>query len=126
MSPYALPPLTSVHNPADELGQLAATAMLQLLRGEKTRADVPAPRVIVRESTRPLSGAPQEPVGLEPPRSSWLPMRAPSLRFEAASAVARHLTDLRVAHAQFQGHALGALWHISLPPFRPPAAHADA
>jgi len=58
MSRYALPPLTSVHNPAYELGQLAATAMLQLLRGEKPRADVPAPRVIVRESTRPPSGAP--------------------------------------------------------------------
>lgn len=58
MSRYALPPLTSVHNPAYELGQLAATAMLELLRGEKPRADVPAPRIIVRESTCPPSAPP--------------------------------------------------------------------
>ncbi len=55
-SRYALPPLTTVHHPAYELGQLAATAMLQLLRGEVPTVEVPAPRVIVRESTRaPLS-----------------------------------------------------------------------
>lgn len=57
MSRYALPPLSSVHNPAYELGQLAATAMLQLLRGDKPRLEVPAPRVIVRESTRAPSGS---------------------------------------------------------------------
>ena len=51
-SRYTLPPLTTVHHPAYELGQLAATTMLQLLRGEKPTPEMPAPRVIVRESTR--------------------------------------------------------------------------
>ena len=52
VSRYALPPLTTVHQPAYEIGQLAASAMLQLLRGEKPVAAVPGPRVIVRESSR--------------------------------------------------------------------------
>ena len=47
-----LPPLTTVHHPAYELGQQAALALLQLLRGEKPAGEVPAPRVIVRESSR--------------------------------------------------------------------------
>ena len=50
-SAYALPPLTTVHHPAGEIGRLAAAAMLQLLRGEKPHVVVPAPSVIVREST---------------------------------------------------------------------------
>ena len=52
ISAYATPPLTTVHHPAYELGKLAATAMLQLLRGEKPTAKAPQPRVIVRGSTR--------------------------------------------------------------------------
>ena len=52
VSRYTLPPLTTVQHPARELGQPAAQAMLQMLRGEKPAADVPLPRVVVRESTR--------------------------------------------------------------------------
>jgi len=52
-SVYALPPLSTVHQPGYELGRLAATAMLQLLAGEKPKIDVPAPRFIARESSAP-------------------------------------------------------------------------
>jgi len=52
MSRYTLPPLTTVHHPAYELGQQASLVMLQMLRGDEPRAEVPAPRVIVRESSR--------------------------------------------------------------------------
>ena len=51
---YANPPLSTVHHPAYEMGRLAASAMLQLLRGEKPDAAVPPPRVIARESSRHL------------------------------------------------------------------------
>ncbi len=53
-SRYSVPPLTTVHQPAYELGQLAAASMLQMLRGETPDAELPAPRLIVRESTRAL------------------------------------------------------------------------
>jgi LacI family transcriptional regulator len=49
---YMVPPLTTVHNPIQEIGQLAARAMLGLLAGERPMVEVPAPRLIVRESTR--------------------------------------------------------------------------
>jgi len=49
---YMVPPLTTVHNPIQEIGQLAARAMLGLLAGERPAIEVPAPRLIVRESTR--------------------------------------------------------------------------
>ncbi len=52
MAGYTLPPLTTIHHPAYELGQQASLVMLQMLRGEAPQADVPAPRVIVRESSR--------------------------------------------------------------------------
>jgi len=51
---FALPPLTTVHHPAYELGQQASLVMLQLLNGEKPTGQVPAPRVIVRQSSRAL------------------------------------------------------------------------
>jgi LacI family transcriptional regulator len=53
---YAIPPLTTVHQPAYELGRLAATAMLQLLADAKPSVTVPAPRLIARESSRRLRG----------------------------------------------------------------------
>lgn len=49
---YAIPPLTTVHQAVHELGRLAADAMLGLLAGEPVQVDVPAPRLMVRESTR--------------------------------------------------------------------------
>jgi LacI family transcriptional regulator len=50
---YTVPPLTTVHHPVTELGQLAAAAMLQLLAGETPAQRLPLPRVMVRESTAP-------------------------------------------------------------------------
>jgi len=50
---YALPPLTSVHHPAYELGVLAARAMLQMLEGHSPDVALPPPRVIPRESSGP-------------------------------------------------------------------------
>ena len=53
-SMYATPPLTTVDQPAFELGQLAASAILSLLVGKKPIIEVPAPRLIARESSRRL------------------------------------------------------------------------
>ena len=55
-SGYAIPPLSTVHQPAYELGQLAATAMLQLLAGETPSVEMPPPRLVVRESSRRMRG----------------------------------------------------------------------
>ncbi len=54
-SEYAMPPLSSVRQPAYEIGRLAAAAMLQLLAGDKPNVQVPAPRLVVRESGRRLA-----------------------------------------------------------------------
>jgi LacI family transcriptional regulator len=51
---YSIPPLTTVHHPVQEIGQLAAQAVLQLLAGEASALALPAPRLMVRESTREL------------------------------------------------------------------------
>ncbi len=53
-SVYSIPPLTTVHHPVYELGQMAAQAMLQLLVGERPTLALPPPRLVVRESTREL------------------------------------------------------------------------
>jgi LacI family transcriptional regulator len=50
-SRHTLPPLTTVHQPAYEMGRLAAQAMLQMLQGERPDAQMPAPRLVMREST---------------------------------------------------------------------------
>jgi LacI family transcriptional regulator len=55
-SMYAIPPLSTVLQPAYELGRLAARAMLQQLAGDKPTVDVPLPRLIARESSRRLRG----------------------------------------------------------------------
>lgn len=52
---YMVPPLTTVHYPIAEIGAIAARALLALLAGETARAEVPAPRLMVRESTRALA-----------------------------------------------------------------------
>jgi LacI family transcriptional regulator len=51
---FCIPPLSTVHHPVVELGQIAARAMLQLLAGETPELALPAPRFIVRESTRSI------------------------------------------------------------------------
>lgn len=51
-SMYATPPLSTVHQPAYELGRLAASALLQLLAGLEADTLIPAPRLIARESSR--------------------------------------------------------------------------
>jgi LacI family transcriptional regulator len=51
---YSIPPLSTVHQPVYEVGQSAASAMLQLLAGQMPSATLPAPRFIVRESTQAL------------------------------------------------------------------------
>ncbi len=51
MSSYATPPLSTVHHPSQELGRLAALAMLELLAGKKPKIDMPAPSLIARESS---------------------------------------------------------------------------
>ncbi len=54
-SVYSVPPLTTVHHPVYELGQLAAQAMLQLLAGQTPTLALPVPRLVLRESTRALA-----------------------------------------------------------------------
>ncbi len=49
---YMIPPLSTVHHPVYELGQIAASAMLLLLAGETPSVSLPAPRFIVRESAQ--------------------------------------------------------------------------
>jgi LacI family transcriptional regulator len=54
---HSIPPLTTVHQAADDLGRLAASSLLQLLGGQKPTAALPEPRLIVRSSTRALTTA---------------------------------------------------------------------
>jgi LacI family transcriptional regulator len=51
---YALPPLTTVRQPAYEMGRLAAEGVIQLLDGVKPQQTFPPPRLIVRDSCRRL------------------------------------------------------------------------
>ena len=53
---YAIPPLSTIHQPVYELGVLAASAMLQLLDGVKPTAVMPAPKLVARESTQRYAG----------------------------------------------------------------------
>ena len=51
---YVDPPLTTIHQPKDEMGRLATQMLLDLLSGKKV-ANVMSPgRLVVRESTRAL------------------------------------------------------------------------
>jgi LacI family transcriptional regulator len=52
---YSIPPLSSVRQPVYEIGRLAATAMMQLLAGQKPTAKIPPPRFMARESIRALN-----------------------------------------------------------------------
>lgn len=51
VSKFAVPPLSTVHHPSQEIGRLAAMAMLDLLQGVRRVVEVPPPRVIGRAST---------------------------------------------------------------------------
>lgn len=52
---YSNPPLSSIHQSAYELGQQAVDVLLQMLAGDKPVFEVPAPRLVSRESCRRLS-----------------------------------------------------------------------
>ncbi len=53
-SVYATPPLSTIHQPAYELGRLAAASILQLIAGEPPSAQLPSPELLVRASSAPL------------------------------------------------------------------------
>lgn len=52
---HSIPPLTTIHQAAHELGRLAAVSLLQLLAGQTPDATLPEPRLIARASTRALA-----------------------------------------------------------------------
>ena len=52
---FAVPPLSTVHQPTYELGRLAASAMLALIAGTTPTVKMPVPRFIARESSRRLA-----------------------------------------------------------------------
>lgn len=54
MARYAMPPLTTVRQSVYEMGSEAAMAMLKLLNGGSPNVQLPAPELVVRESTRRL------------------------------------------------------------------------
>ena len=51
MASYFVPPLSSIHESAYELGCLAANSMLQMLNASPPTGQVPAPQLVVRESS---------------------------------------------------------------------------
>lgn len=51
---YSVPPLSSIHHPAYEIGRQAASAMLQLVSGKKPDLAVSEPVLVARESSRRL------------------------------------------------------------------------
>lgn len=51
MASYFVPPLSSIHESAYELGCLAAKSMLQMLNTSPPTGQVPAPQLVVRESS---------------------------------------------------------------------------
>jgi LacI family transcriptional regulator len=53
---HSIPPLTTIHQAAHELGRLAATSLLQMLAGKTPGEALPEPRLIVRGSTQALRG----------------------------------------------------------------------
>jgi LacI family transcriptional regulator len=53
-SSYTIPPLTTVHRSIDEVGEGAATAMIDLIEGRKPMMTMSRATLAIRESTRPL------------------------------------------------------------------------
>lgn len=54
-SPYAMPPLTTIRQPAYDIGRLAAAAMLDLISGAQPTAQVPPPEMVARDSARRIT-----------------------------------------------------------------------
>ena len=54
---HSLPPLTTIHQAAHEMGRLAAISLLELLSDKTPTATLPEPRLITRASTRQLAAA---------------------------------------------------------------------
>lgn len=54
---HSIPPLTTIHQAAYELGRLAATSLLRLLAGQTPNDTLPEPRLIARASARALNVA---------------------------------------------------------------------
>jgi len=54
-SSFAVPPLSTVHQPAYEHGRVAASAMLQLIKGIRPEVVVPMPSLVVRESSAAIT-----------------------------------------------------------------------
>lgn len=54
VSRFQIPPLSTIHQPVYELGQAAAEALLKLIDGGKSKATLPEPQLVVRESTQRL------------------------------------------------------------------------
>lgn len=54
---YFLPPLTTVRQPVDQMGDLSAQALLMMLDNREPALRAPSVSLVVRESTRKLSGA---------------------------------------------------------------------
>lgn len=57
-SRYTTPPLTTVHQAVNELGQLAAETVLRLLAGEQPHMSPYVPQLVIRESTGPAPHSP--------------------------------------------------------------------
>jgi len=53
-SVYATPPLSTIHQPAYELGRLAAASILQIIAGTQPTAVLPLPELLVRGSSAPV------------------------------------------------------------------------
>ena len=49
---YATPPLSTIQQPAYELGRRAAASILQLIAGTEPDAVLPAPQLLIRESSK--------------------------------------------------------------------------
>ena len=57
-STYTTPPLSTIRQPAQEIGRLAALSMLALLRGERPHYALPTPQWVERESTSAVGVTP--------------------------------------------------------------------
>lgn len=54
VSNYVVPPLTTVKQPAYEMGEIAARALVSMIQGEVRVGQLPQPELVIRASARPL------------------------------------------------------------------------